>query len=419
MHGVPQRAYGPCMNTFWGCDTESMTDLSALYGDHAGTLQTLGRTAGMTARLVDWFGPDAEEHRDATEKTIETLISLAETIRRLGELLGTEAEEQDEASSAEGTSVYGQCPSDDPGDLLSGIRTAPPRGPIQGKGRNPLQPLDPKTPWWQQPIGGPVHIMDPEVQRAITKALKGLAKDFDQVRPLIGGPFMPQWEPPQPQIDGPLPEGESFDLDPELLRRSSEQRAMATGALPIIGTVQSVMDLQQSTEGRAERWEQALVDHGLEELAPLTNIVGFSDASMTMLLGKDSAAGQMFDGLDRMWANTQQTGGEALSSLADGDLAGAARAVERGGYRHADALADVLTASPLPAMATGSADMADYVANGVEYVSPEAAENMREGASIVRESGERYQQFHDDITDGETWYDRRRRYAPLPWDPQS
>ena len=70
-------------------------------------------------------------------------------------------------------------------------------------------------------------------------------------------------------------------------------------------------------------------------------------------------------------------------------------------------------------MATGSADMADYVANGVEYVSPEAAENMREGASIVRESGERYQQFHDDITDGETWYDRRRRYAPLPWDPQS
>src|SRR5690606_40989002 len=84
MHGVPQRAYGPCMNTFWGCDTESMTDLSALYGDHAGTLQTLGRTAGMTARLVDWFGPDDEEHRDATEKTIETLISLRSEERRGG-----------------------------------------------------------------------------------------------------------------------------------------------------------------------------------------------------------------------------------------------------------------------------------------------------------------------------------------------
>lgn len=407
-------AYGPGMNTFWGCDTETMTVLGALFDERAGTLETLAEQIATDARLVDWIGPDAEDHRLDTDEVVETAVSLIERIRRLGELLGDEAEDQDRASSPVAGDVYGASMRGGAGGPLSGILATPPRGPLLDGG--PSRPLEEKEPWWRTPVGGPGLAMDPA---AATKAFRKLVDlvDPETIGPIIGGPLVAPWAPHRPPVEGPLPEGESFDLDPETLRSAAEQRSMVTGALPMVGMVESVMELQQSTEGRAERWEQGLVDAGLEELTPLTDVVGISDASLGAFLGRDSQAGQIFGGLDRMWANAEQTSGEAFSALLDGDPAAAARAVERGGFRHADALADVVTASPIPPLSSASADIADTVADRVEVVSPEAAESLRDGASTVRETGERFQQFQDEITAGETWYDRRRRYVRLPWDP--
>lgn len=412
--GTVTSAYGPGMNTFWGCDTDSMTELAALFGDRAGTLEKLAQGAGTTARTVTWFGPDADDFTIDVDEAVETLISLVETIRRLGELLGDEAEDQDRASSPGGGDVYGVSTRGGAGGPLSGILATPPRGPLVDGG--PSRPLEEKEPWWRTPAGGPGLILDPATT---TKAFRKLVDlvDAGTIGPIIGGPMVSPWARHRPPVEGPLPEGEGFDLDPELLGRASEQRSRVTGALPVVGMVESVMELQQSTEGRAERWEQGLVDAGLDELTPLTDVVGSADRAMGIFLGKDSQPAQVLDGVDRMWANTQQTGGEVLSAVVDGDPAAALRAAERGAYRHGDAVADVLTATPIPVATDAGASFAEDLAGHVEHVSPEAAETMRENAAEIRESGERWQQAQDEITDGETRYDRRRRHAPLPWDP--
>lgn len=409
-------AYGPGMNTFWGCDTETMTVLGALFDERAGTLETLAEQIATDARLVDWIGPDAEDHRLDTDEVVETAVSLIERIRHLGELLCDEAEDQERASSPVAGDVYGASTRGGAGGPLSGILATPPRGPLLDGG--PSGPLEEREPWWRTPVGGPGLVEDPETA---TKAFRKLVDlvDPEVIGPIIGGPLAAPWAPHRRPVEGPLPEGESFDLDPETLQRASEQRSRVTGGLPFVGTAEAVMELQQSTEGRAERWEQRLVDAGLEELTPLTEVVGNADRAMGIFLGEDSQAGQVLDGVDRMWANTQQTGGEVLSAVVDGDPAGALRAAERGAFRHGDAVADVLTATAIPVATDAGASFAEDLAGHVEHVSPEAAQTMRENAAEIREGGERFQQFQDEITDGETWYDRRRRYVPLPWDPTS
>ena len=105
-------------------------------------------------------------------------------------------------------------------------------------------------------------------------------------------------------------------------------------------------------------------------------------------------------------------------AVGEGDLAAAARAGERGLYRSAENSADLLTITPIPAYAETGADLLGEGADAVRGISPEAAAALESAEATVREDVEGLTDFRETLTDGETWYDARRRYAPMPWDPQ-
>ena len=75
-------------------------------------------------------------------------------------------------------------------------------------------------------------------------------------------------------------------------------------------------------------------------------------------------------------------------------------------------------ALPISAYAESGADLLGEGADAVRGISPEAAAALESAEATVREDVEGLTDFRETLTDGETWYDARRRYAPMPWDPQ-
>lgn len=231
--------------------------------------------------------------------------------------------------------------------------------------------------------------------------------------PWIGGPFMPS--PPPPVVSGPLPEGEEFALDPEIVAEAHGDRELALGSVPVVGPIQTALGLHEEVGHLNDRLDQATDGTAFE---PLARVARLPHTVTEPVLGEGSTAGQLAGVLDRGWANVLQTGSEVTSAVGEGDLAAAARAGERGLYRSAENSADLLTITPIPAYAETGADLLGEGADAVRGVSPETADGMDRVAGTVREHGEGLAEFREAVTDGETLYDQRRRYAPMPWDPQ-
>lgn len=389
------------MNTFWGSDTVALTELSAEFSTDAAQLGAVITAAARTVHATAWFGPDAEDHRRSTDEAVDTVIRLVEKLRELGELLEGEASEQDVCSRPD----TAQGPAGDP----LGVRATPPWIPDPAVGLPPLQGSG--DTGWGPMIGGP--LMHPDPQRLVD----GLP-DLDELWPMIGGPFMRQ-DPLRPiPAPHPLPEGEEFALDPEILAEAQLDRKLALGAIPVVGTAQTLMGVHSGMGKIFDRAEQNLEETGLGAFAPTVSVMRIPHTISGPVLGSDSVPGQVISGIDQGIANVMQTSEEVSSAIGDGDLAGIVRASERGMYRHAGAMADILTATPVPAMSRTASELIGTGADLVESVNPEAAAPLRAMEQSTLEFGQQWQLGLDGITDPERYYDLRREYLPTPWDPQ-
>ncbi|WP_394216038.1 hypothetical protein [Brachybacterium vulturis] len=366
------------MNTFWGCETERLTELSTVFDARAIRLRTLIQQVALCTRITDWCGPDAEEHRRRTMELVEFIIDLIERLRELGERLGDEAAEQDLCSQAEGSPARSGV-----GDPL-GVRAAPPWD---------LDDVDPLP-----------HLSGPPA---------------DDPGPVIGGPVMA--EDPQELLRRlrSLPDGEDFALDPEILAEAERQRELLLGEVPVVGIAQTLMSGHEAVGDLYDRAEAALVDNGYGAFTPLVSLARVPHHLSEALLGEKSVLGQVTSAVDRGLANVAQTGGEVLSEIGEGDAGGAVRAVERGGFRNAGMSADILTATAGPAIADTASDLIGTGADLAEPLSPGTAETLREAEESVREVGEGWEQGQEALTDPEFYYDLRRTFAPMPWDPQA
>lgn len=342
------------MNTFWGCETEALTELSGVFGTQSVRLGDLVDEAAGAVHAAEWIGPDAEDHRRRTDELVETVIELIERLRRLGELLGDEAEEQEVCSRPE--------------------RTPAPAGGPPG-----IDPSDVGT--WGPWIGGPSTAPDP-------------------LRP----------------VPAPAPAGEEFALDPALLAEARAQRELALGAVPVLGTLQTLAGAHESLGHVLDRAEEALEGSPLEALTPMIDLARVPHAAAGTAVGEGSTFGQMTAGVDDALANHVQTAEEVSAAVGDGDWAGALRAGERGMYRHAGAVADILTATPVPAVATFASALLGTGADAIEVLDPEAAAPLREAERVLGESGRIWVDGRDRVTDAETYFELRRTHAPAPWD---
>lgn len=386
------------MNTFWGCDTETMTELSGDFGTGADRMRTVLAAAAAAHRAATWFGPDAEEHRSLTEQLIEQARTLAEVLRRLGELLDRESAAQDICSAVEGGA-----------DATDPLRV---RAVLPFLGGEDLPRLSGKPEGgWGPLIGGPLQAEDPTTLADRLPALP----DLGDLGPLIGGPLMHE---PAPRFPAPAPVApdEHYPLDPEHLAAGERLRRLGLRKVPVVGIVQGAMSAHEAIGGAFDGAERALQDHGLGAFTPLVDVARTPHTLSEPILGEGSVAGQIASGLDRSIANTLQTSGEVATALGEGDLAGAVRAGERGQYRSIDATADIIAATPLPALAQTASDVVGTGADLADLVSPGAGEPLRTVEGGLQRAHDDWQGFHDTVTDAEQLYDFRRQYAPMPWD---
>ena len=392
------------MNTFWGSETEAVTELSAEFATGAAQLEAVITAAARAVHTAAWFGPDATDHRRRTAEVVDTVVRLVERLRKLGELLEQEAAEQDFCSQPE----TAPGPAGDP----LGVRMTPPWIPDPAVGP-PLLRGTGDTEWGPM-IGGP--FMHPDPLRFVDRLPR--LPDLEDLRPMIGGPFMHQ-DPlrtiPAPR---PLPEGEEFALDPEILAEAQLDRKLGLGAIPVVGAVQTLMGVHSGMGQFFDRTEQNLEESGLGALTPAVSMVQLPHTISSAILGSDSVPGQMISGIDQGLANAMQTSEEVSSAIGDGDLAGIVRAGERGMYRHAGAMADILAATPVPALSRTASELIGTGADLVEPLSPEAAAPLRTAEQSTLELGQTWQHSVDAITESERYYDLRRQYLPTPWDPQ-
>src|SRR5699024_6695677 len=148
------------------------------------------------------------------------------------------------------------------------------------------------------------------------------------------------------------------------------------GALPVIGTAQLAMGIHGGVGRFYDHVEETLEASGLGATTPLISMARIPHHVAGIPLGEKSIPAQALDVVDRQFANVAQTSAEAAAGAAG-----------------------------------SAADIA-------EPFSPAAAEPLRDLETTVREAGAGLENGHHWLTDGERYYDLRRQYAPLPWDPQ-
>lgn len=246
-------------------------------------------------------------------------------------------------------------------------------------------------------------------------SLQALADDLLQeaaaqvqasARDAVGGAALP-----------PLPPGEHFALDPEHLAHAEELRRMLAKRYPYTRAAQLAMDGHAALEEKVGDLETTFEERGWEIPAAAAGVYGHHLGLVGQLIGEESALGQATVGLERMWANGEQTLSEVTEAVGDGDAAAALRAGERGMLRHGQLSAELLTAGPVWYAADAFSDVIGGAADAIEPVAPEAAETLHEAEQRSDALGADIRGIREEILDAQTWYDGRRRVIPLPWDP--
>lgn len=408
------------MNTFWGCETAKLTALSTTFGAGAARLHEVILAGARSARAATWSGPDAEEHRQHTEELVESAGAVVALLRERAQLLGEEAVAQDLCSQSDGSPGAASDPL--------GIRAVPNWHPSPGGGRAPrlgaidLEDLRPL-------IGGPLAAEDPTRLSELLPDLPPLPlpslpplpalPDPSVLGPMIGGPLAAEDPTRGAVLQEDLPRDERFSLDPAFVAEARSERELGASGVPIVGTLQMAMDVHQKVDDAFDWTEEALEDNGYGELTPLVSLARTSNDLSGVAFGERSVLGQTALGVDHAIANVLQTGGEVSAALGDRDVTEAVGALERGLFRNAGATAEVLTATPVPAIADTAADLTGNAADLVEPFDAGTARSLREGEQVLGDLADGWEQGRRDLIDPERLYDLRRSALPAPWDPQA
>ncbi|MFC7458508.1 hypothetical protein ACFQS2_15075 [Brachybacterium sp. GCM10030267] len=412
------------MNIFCGCDPETLDELAEKLVESAKRIIELIELLRTTSVTVAWAGPDADSHRGQVDAVAVTAGDVCAAIRDRAEMLREESAQQVSASEARS----------DRSDPLRWARAEMPAGPGGGSGGSggnggsgrglPFPELFPRLsppPWYEglgPTIGGPFQAEDPfELVPVLGAPLPPVVTGGPGSWSPIGGPMAREPEQLRTSRDS-LPEGEEFDLAPERLERAEEVRRGAFKMTKWSAGAQALMDLHSTVGDGLDLAESTLEDNGLGAFTPAVSLARIPHEISGVAVGENSVMGQVTGGVEHLVANADQTTREVADAIGDGDPAAAARAGERGMYRHFAGVAGIVTATPVPALTDAVDSSIGHAADIIEPVSPEAASRIREGQDAGRETLEPASQAWDEATDAETWYDLRRAVAPLPWDPQ-
>jgi hypothetical protein len=77
-----------------------------------------------------------------------------------------------------------------------------------------------------------------------------------------------------------------------------------------------------------------------------------------------------------------------------------------------------LVTTTAPSAVTGAAgDVLGGTADLLEPVAPsEVTDTVRGAGEAIASPGAQAEQWREDATDPESWIEKRRQYAPMPWD---
>lgn len=386
------------MDTIWGCDTETMDELAAEVVERVERLIALFDALRGASAAVTWTGPDADDHRARTATVARQGADLCGILREHARRLHDESAQQSDASRAD--------PFADPGFAVRAGGIDPLRAPFTGTG-SATAPRSGKFTLFPEVDPGFRHPIDHEKIAGVWRKL-----NEPWSIPPFAGPFVPRL----PHHGGELPQSEEYGLTQESLERGELARRTALRGNVYTAGGQAVLDAHTMAGEALDGAEAALIDSGHDEFTPAVSLARVPLDASSLLIGENSTAAGIVHGVDHLFANYSQAGGEVIDALGEGDLAGAARAMERGGYRHLEALGEMATSGPISEVPGVSADMAGHAADAVEPVSPEAADSLRDLEHAHREIADRVEGVRESVLDSETWYDMRRREAPLPWD---
>jgi hypothetical protein len=437
------------MSGFLGCETTQMQQLAGRFEKAAAGLQTWAAVLDA-ALAVRWEGPDAEAFRAAAARTGGQLRGRAEALDARAEDLRTQAAEQERASSAE-VSPAVPWSTGAPGAAGIGPVRGAQVGPAAGAGpdlgamaRNDLFDLfEDATGMDEEDVLGlvephPLGYGDPAgMSRWANETAQKMAKRLFEfaARPVPGwlAPGQPFAHPLSSSLveaareraaalDAPVrPHDPSFDLDPAFEEHGSHLRHALLAPVPYAGEAQAALDIRERVESARGRMQSFAAEHGLgEETAPLFAAMRLTHAPEEALVGRDSAIGSMLSGTDQMLGSGLQTNAEVGSALGQGDVSGAARAMETGAYREMGIAAHTATTTPIssfgPMLSTQLEAEADILDSPILRGIGIDGDHVRAQQEAVDGFMEDFERRRTNLTDTEPLLEMRRRVAPMPWD---
>jgi hypothetical protein len=398
------------MNTFCGCDDEILYDYSETIDEWVERIIELFEELLTATRTVPWIGPDAEAHRAQMAAASSSATEVCSALRERAALLRSEADAQTAASSPDG----GLAPALPlQANLFEKVAEIV-GGPGIAAGRRVGEAVG-GAGWGQgggHPYFGPMGHHDPAgLARGVTERAARIIEEIRGLPLPVGGPIIAPGVPRPPRD---LPTGEEWAISEENLQRGTDLREEIVSWVPVAGTVQKLLGVHDEIGTLLSDAESTLSHVVGEDLArAFVAPAEISHATTGLIAGPDSAVHRTLGLVDRNIANFYQTGDEAIAALGDGDLGAAARAVERGTYRHWENSASLVTGGTMPDVLGTGADISGIVGEAVAPFDPGAAERIGGVEDALREA----QTTSDTSFTAEDVYDARRRVAPLPWDP--
>jgi hypothetical protein len=422
------------MTTFRGCDSEQMAQLAELIRQRAAVLEDQQHVC-VRAGDVNWQGADAEDFRTQTHIVASLLGDLRARLESTGNVVRGEFEEQDRVSTADADLIDGIIP------YIAGPMGLP-------AGTSPFPSFDAPDDFDIRPyVGGPLAApLDPDFPDSRPDApLDPPLGDGSGpgLGPWFGGPMgerigedgtirgFPLPTPqPVPRPAGGSGSGSSGSsgsssgtddepwLRPEDLQRASKERHAVVGKIPILAQAQEGVDTHARTGDRIDRWEETAQQHGLGPVTrPVFTVARINHSAEGAVFGDDSVLGQGFEEIDRKVANGSRTIEEVGGAVADGDLPGAARALETGMAYETSSTVRLVTTTAPSAVTGAAGDVLGGTADLLEPVAPsEVTDTVRGAGEAIASPGAQAEQWREDATDPESWIEKRRQYAPMPWD---
>lgn len=390
------------MTTFWGCDTTDMDTWAALATTEVRALTDLLDALAATGPTLAWSGPDAQRFQSDLSACLLGGYRIGRLLARYCERLQEEAQQQEEASSPDGGSgTGGSSPGGTPvsGTPVSGTpSTGTPGGrPLLGTGPG-------------GPLGPMIHPDPAGLARRLGEKVEALDFRSPWWDPHLARPFGPMAPIPVLRDTGAEAPDVSITADGEAVRSAGAKH------VPGLKQVQAMMGAHEWIGGGIDRLESGMQDAGYGQytgvLAPAKVMHGITG----MAIGEDSVPGQILGAADAQIANTYHSAGAVSSRILDGDLLGAAREAEMGVLRHAESQIDLVTASPLRAVAGFASDSLETGADVLDPIAPPAVSQRLRGAAGSIDS---HVAAWDEATSAQRFLDLRYRYVPTPWDQPS